>query len=317
MIAGGPAGLVRRWVRLYTRGLPAELRDGRRDEIDADLWSQLEEATLLGRPLGSTNTEIVTRWLAGIPADLSWRIEHRGDKAVTTTAPPPRVGSSGAAGLGLATVLAGVGLAALFVLFAISSRAVAPANPYYMSWPGTPLVLLGSAAELVLGSALFGYAIRYGDRFHRVATVAAAVGGLLAVLSALGAYTLIGALPVATAIVAWNGSPESNRAVAAALPLLAACGRVGVFCEPETKRGAASADELIGYLARHGVKAARVPAGPSHDSAAMQLLDAGARINATLLVMGAYTHGRLRQMVFGGVTQHVLHHATIPALLAH
>ncbi|MBV8168834.1 MAG: universal stress protein [Alphaproteobacteria bacterium] len=121
----------------------------------------------------------------------------------------------------------------------------------------------------------------------------------------------------ATAIVAWNGSPEANRAVAAALPLLAACGRVGVFCEPEAKRGAASVDELIAYLARHGVKAARVPAGPSHDSAPAQLLDAGARINATLIVMGAYTHGRLRQMVFGGVTQHVLHHATIPALLAH
>jgi hypothetical protein len=204
MRATRPAGLVRRWVRLYTRGLPAELRDGRRNEIDADLWSQLEEAALLGRTSRSTNTEILIRWLAGIPADLSWRVEHRGENTVTTSTLSPRVGSQGATGLGLATVVAGLGLALLFVLFAISVRAVAPANPYYMSWPGTMLVLLGSAAELLLGSALFGYSLRFGDRFHRVATVAAAAGGLLSIMSAVGAYTLIGTLPVATAIVAWN-----------------------------------------------------------------------------------------------------------------
>lgn len=44
---------------------------------------------------------------------------------------------------------------------------------------------------------------------------------------------------------------------------------------------------------------------------------AAARVGAGLLVMGAYSHTRLREMVLGGVTQHVLHHAPIPVLLAH
>lgn len=120
-----------------------------------------------------------------------------------------------------------------------------------------------------------------------------------------------------SAVVAWNGSPESNRAVAAALPFLAKCGRVGVFCEAEAKRAEVSADDLIGYLAWHGITAARVPAGASHATMAEKLFDTAERVHASLVVMGAYTHGRVRQMVFGGVTSHVLGHAAIPVLLAH
>jgi nucleotide-binding universal stress UspA family protein len=120
-----------------------------------------------------------------------------------------------------------------------------------------------------------------------------------------------------SAIIAWNGSPESNRAVAAALPLLSTCGRVGVFCEPESKRAEASADELTTYLAWHGITAARVPAGTARGSIAEKLFDTALRVHASLVVMGAYTHGRMRQMVFGGVTSQVLGHATIPVLLAH
>jgi nucleotide-binding universal stress UspA family protein len=120
-----------------------------------------------------------------------------------------------------------------------------------------------------------------------------------------------------SAIVAWNGSPESNRAVASALPFLSRCGRVGVFCEGEAKRTEVSADDLVTYLAWHGITAARVPAGASRGSMAEKLFEAALQVQASLIVMGAYTHGRVRQMVFGGVTSHVLNHATIPVLLTH
>ncbi|MBV8169621.1 MAG: universal stress protein [Alphaproteobacteria bacterium] len=118
-------------------------------------------------------------------------------------------------------------------------------------------------------------------------------------------------------IVAWNGSPEANRAVAAALPLLSKAGRVGVFCEPERTRAGAKPDALIAYLAWHGIKAAVVPASAANASMAEKLFDAAARVHASLLVMGAYTHSRVREMMFGGVTDHVLHHAVIPVLMAH
>jgi nucleotide-binding universal stress UspA family protein len=122
----------------------------------------------------------------------------------------------------------------------------------------------------------------------------------------------------ASAIVAWNGSPEANHAVAAALPLLSRCRRVTVFHEPESKHAAVEADELLDHLAWHDIRAERISANRGiGGGAGAQVLDAAARVNASLLVMGAYTHGRVRQMVFGGATRHVLHHATIPALLMH
>jgi nucleotide-binding universal stress UspA family protein len=120
-----------------------------------------------------------------------------------------------------------------------------------------------------------------------------------------------------SAVLAWNGSPESNRAVAAALPLLSACRRVLVFCEAESQRAAGHPDVVIGYLARHGIKAVMLPAAVGHGDLPERLLDTAAQAKASLLVMGAYTHGRLRQMVFGGVTSHVIAKTGIPALLAH
>lgn len=145
---------------------------------------------------------------------------------------------------------------------------------------------------------------------------------LEAALFATGRPVLVapGAPPAdlfSSAIVAWNGSPESNRAVAAALPYLSKCGRVGVFCEAESTRAEVSADDLVTYLAWHGITAARVPAGASRGTIAEKLFETALRVQASLVVMGAYTHGRVRQMVFGGVTSHVLNHASIPVLLAH
>ncbi|HWT97658.1 MAG TPA: universal stress protein, partial [Terriglobales bacterium] len=48
-----------------------------------------------------------------------------------------------------------------------------------------------------------------------------------------------------------------------------------------------------------------------------RLLQAAAEQQAGLMVMGAYSHGRLRQMVLGGVTRDMIHHAGLPVLLAH
>lgn len=71
----GAAKLTRAWVKSYTRGTPAELRDRRRAEIDSDLW---EHSTQGGYSSGllETSLEILVRLLLGIPADLSWRLEH-------------------------------------------------------------------------------------------------------------------------------------------------------------------------------------------------------------------------------------------------
>ena len=67
--------LVRKWVRLYTMGLPAEDKKTRRDEIDSDLWEQKQDAAGSGNGTGAA-WNIFGRLLFGIPDDLSWRMEN-------------------------------------------------------------------------------------------------------------------------------------------------------------------------------------------------------------------------------------------------
>jgi nucleotide-binding universal stress UspA family protein len=99
------------------------------------------------------------------------------------------------------------------------------------------------------------------------------------------------------------------------LPVLAQCeGRVGVFTAPEKGRPS-DADEVLEYLAWHGIDAdlAVEEARPIGAS----LLARAAANQSALIVMGAYTHGHFRQFFFGGVTRHVMKHADVPVLLAH
>ncbi len=69
------ARLTRWWVRLYTKGLPPEMRDARRAEIESDLWEQGEDANANGSPPDETALEVFGRLLLGVPADLTWRVQ--------------------------------------------------------------------------------------------------------------------------------------------------------------------------------------------------------------------------------------------------
>jgi nucleotide-binding universal stress UspA family protein len=123
--------------------------------------------------------------------------------------------------------------------------------------------------------------------------------------------------PFKCALVAWNGSHEANRAVAAALALLPRFERVCFFYRAEPHRAPADPAEPIELMGWHGIAAEVATAGPATDSIGADLLAAASSVGASLLIMGAYTHGRVREMVFGGVTHHVLHHASLPVFLAH
>jgi len=67
------SALVLTWARTYTRRLPRELAEARRDELACDLWEQRTDASLAGRTSTSVALAILRRMLAGVPADLSWR----------------------------------------------------------------------------------------------------------------------------------------------------------------------------------------------------------------------------------------------------
>ena len=117
--------------------------------------------------------------------------------------------------------------------------------------------------------------------------------------------------------ISWNGSAQSAKAVSSAVKLLEKASHVVVLTVDSPITSAARAHELATYLEWHGVKPEThtFEAGPK--SVGERLLQEVKAADADLLVMGAYTHSRMRQLILGGVTRHVLENADIPLLMAH
>jgi nucleotide-binding universal stress UspA family protein len=115
--------------------------------------------------------------------------------------------------------------------------------------------------------------------------------------------------------ISWNGSAEAARAVSAALPFITRAEAVCVLSvDGDDLDGEGSAD-LLEFLAWHGVSAENRVVAKGEGSVGASIVAACA--DADLLVMGAYTHSRLRELIMGGVTRHVLEQATPPLLMAH
>lgn len=151
------------------------------------------------------------------------------------------------------------------------------------------------------------------------AGVAATAAAEAALLDTGRPVLLAPSAPVAVsgvALVAWNGSQQAARAAGAALPLLARAREVHVLTIEETGRPADPAD-LVEYLAWHGVAATGRSVAREDAGIAATIDAACTRSVAALLVMGAFTHSRVRELIFGGVTAHALRDCRIPTLLAH
>ncbi len=116
-------------------------------------------------------------------------------------------------------------------------------------------------------------------------------------------------------VVAWNGSPQSARAISVALPFLKLAEQV-VIVVGGGEDSHAPASGLVQYLERHGVRATVEGFEVAH-GIGKTILDQAGRLGADLLVMGAYGHSRLREMILGGATREVLAGATIPVLMGH
>jgi len=114
----------------------------------------------------------------------------------------------------------------------------------------------------------------------------------------------------------WNGSAQAARAVAAAMPYAEKAESVHVISAETGSTSPSVARDLAWYLSWRGINATtQTVTSPPGSAVGEALLKACA--NCDLLVMGAYTHSRLRQLILGGVTQHVLQTATIPVLMGH
>lgn len=134
-------------------------------------------------------------------------------------------------------------------------------------------------------------------------------GGPVLVLPRTGLGTALGQ----RVVVAWNGSREAARAAKDALPFLTAAESVTLIAVGED--ASASLDAGTALLKRHGAKVVTRQIEPGHGQGAT-LLDAAMAEGADLLVMGAYGHSRLREIVLGGATREVLRSARLPVLFS-
>lgn len=122
------------------------------------------------------------------------------------------------------------------------------------------------------------------------------------------------------AVLAWTDSRETQRAAAAALPLLRRASFVSVVA---VHRGAAASEsdqkavaDVAGWLSRHGIDA-RPTVRAARSDIAGEIIAAADDIGAGLIVAGGYGHARLREAVLGGVTQELLNDAPVCLLLSH
>jgi nucleotide-binding universal stress UspA family protein len=115
--------------------------------------------------------------------------------------------------------------------------------------------------------------------------------------------------------IAWNNSTQASRAVALAMDLLVTASTVTILTAKEDGADY-RANDVKDYLAAHGVLA-KVAAVSGKDDAAKAILSAATKAGADLLVMGAYGHSRVRELVLGGVTKHMLQSTTIPTFMVH
>ncbi len=126
--------------------------------------------------------------------------------------------------------------------------------------------------------------------------------------------------PDGSVVVAWNQSRQAMAAVRGALPFLKAAREVSIAVVDPQPWGPERSDPgglLCQYLVRHGIRAeVSVLAKTLPDVADVLVRHVHDR-DAGLLVMGAYSHSRLREAIMGGATRHMLERAEIPVLMAH
>jgi len=122
-------------------------------------------------------------------------------------------------------------------------------------------------------------------------------------------------------LIGWNASCEAARALNDALPLLArAEGATVLAVNPRqglSGHGAEPGADIALHLARHGIQVEVEHSVVPEVSDGDMLLNRAAELSADLLVIGAYGHSRLREMVLGGVTRTLLRQMTVPVLMSH
>jgi nucleotide-binding universal stress UspA family protein len=122
-----------------------------------------------------------------------------------------------------------------------------------------------------------------------------------------------------TVALAWNGSPQAARALHHAIPLLGRVEKLYILVSHGYREelDLTEKSELLAYVQAHGIHAQAIVVAAGGRSHGEALLSRATELRADFLVMGAYSRSVFREMILGGVTEHMLNHAPMPLLLSH
>ena len=131
--------------------------------------------------------------------------------------------------------------------------------------------------------------------------------------------TLPGGAPVSwgrNVLIGWSGSLEAGFALMSALPLLKSAQSITILSNT-LPDDVPPASEVVSFLALHGLTAGTATFETKGKSVGAALIETAASLGADFIVMGGYGHSRLREFILGGVTRHMISHATTAVLMAH
>lgn len=117
-------------------------------------------------------------------------------------------------------------------------------------------------------------------------------------------------------LAAWNGTREATRALHDALPLMTPSKSLVTILSVNPGPESAPDEALVLHLERHGLKAKKEIDVVDEIDVADDILSRTMDLGADLIVMGAYSHSRLRELILGGTTQAILEHMTVPVLMS-
>ena len=116
-------------------------------------------------------------------------------------------------------------------------------------------------------------------------------------------------------LISWNCTTESSRAVFASLPILKKAKKVTILTVEKVVTECPSAEDVAELLLTHNIKANTVMLSREDNKIGPAIIEYGRSIDADLIIKGAYTQSRLREIIFGGATRYLLLNSEIPIFL--
>jgi len=118
-------------------------------------------------------------------------------------------------------------------------------------------------------------------------------------------------------LLAWNGSTETARTLTGAMSILTDIDEVLVVTVEGAIVSGPAGEDVCRHLNASGISSTAHTIDRGTSSVAQAVLEAADKFSADLIIKGAFTHSRLRQLIFGGPTSELLSASTLPILLSH